>query len=109
MKKVVVFSTGGTIAMKMVPGKGVVPACSGADLVEAVPGLASVADIEVREFSNIPSCQMTPALMFSLAGQIRETLRRTTWPAVSSPTARTQSRKRLISSTASCVRKSPSR
>ena len=76
MKKVVVFSTGGTIAMKMVPGKGVVPACSGADLVEAVPGLASVADIEVRDFSNIPSCQMTPALMFSLAGQIRETLRR---------------------------------
>ena len=45
MKKVVVFSTGGTIAMKMVPGKGVVPACSGADLVEAVPGLASVPDI----------------------------------------------------------------
>ena len=64
MKKVVVFSTGGTIAMKMVPGKGVVPACSGADLVEAVPGLASVANIEVRDFSNLPRCQMTPALMF---------------------------------------------
>lgn len=95
--------------MKMVPGKGVVPACSGADLVEAVPGLASVADIEVRDFSNIPSCQMTPALMFSLAGQIRETCAGTTWQAVSSHTARTQSRKRRIFSTVSCVRKNPLR
>lgn len=73
MPKVIVFSTGGTIAMKPDPaGAGVVPAVSGEDLVKAVPGLADLCAIEVREFSNIPSCQMTPQRMFELAGRVSE-------------------------------------
>ncbi len=71
MQKVVVFTTGGTIAMKPDPaGCGVVPAVSGADLLEAVPGLKDLCNVEVREFSNIPSCQMTPQRMLELACQV---------------------------------------
>lgn len=73
--KVVVFSTGGTVAMKpAADGSGVQPALSGRDLVEAVPGLAGLCELEVREFSNIPSCQMTPQLMFALAERVRAAL-----------------------------------
>ena len=43
-KKVMVFATGGTIAMKYDPAKhGLVPACTGEDLAAAVPGLGDVA------------------------------------------------------------------
>lgn len=73
MKKVVIITTGGTIAMRAAPsGKGVVPAVSGADLVQAVPGLAELCDIQVREFSNIPSCQMTPEKMHALASLVKD-------------------------------------
>ena len=38
-KKVIVLTTGGTIAMKLDPAHGIVPAVSGEDLVASVPGL----------------------------------------------------------------------
>lgn len=74
MAKVVVVSTGGTIAMKVVPGQGVVPALSGADLIAAVPQLADLCEVEVREFSNVPSPHMTPTMMFELACRIEAIL-----------------------------------
>jgi L-asparaginase len=53
------IATGGTIAMKVDPVKKVsVPTISGQELVSAVPGIASAARIEVRNFSNIPSDYM---------------------------------------------------
>lgn len=68
MKKIIVITTGGTIAMKKdVATGGLVPAVSGEDLTAAVPGLASVADVEVVEFSNIPSGWMDAERMFQLA------------------------------------------
>ncbi len=68
MKKVVVLTTGGTIAMKFDPQKGgLVPAVSGEDLAAAVPGIEKLAEIEVVEFSNVASCNMTPALMLELS------------------------------------------
>lgn len=68
MKKVVVITTGGTIAMKYDPiTKGLVPAVSGEDLIEAVPEIADVAKVEVVEFSNVPSGHVTPKMMFDLA------------------------------------------
>lgn len=73
-KKVVVLTTGGTIAMKFDPEKGVVPAVSGQDLVDAVPGLGDVCAVEVREFSNIPSPHMTPGIMFRLSRLVDEIL-----------------------------------
>lgn len=68
MKKIVVITTGGTIAMKNDPQTGgLIPAVSGADLVEAVPALKDIVEIEVVEFSNVPSGHVTPEMMLSLS------------------------------------------
>ncbi len=68
MKKVVVVSTGGTIAMRYDPkAGGAVPAITGAELVKAVPSLGGVCPLEVVEFSNMPGSHMTPSLMWRLS------------------------------------------
>lgn len=68
MKKIVVITTGGTIAMKNDPETGgLIPAVSGEDLIEAVPDLKHIAEIEVVEFSNVPSGHVTPEMMLSLS------------------------------------------
>ena len=73
--KVVVFTTGGTIAMRHDPAiGGAVPAVSGAELIEAVPALGDVCTVEVREFSNIPSPHMTPQIMHALALKVEHAL-----------------------------------
>ncbi|MDR3074186.1 MAG: asparaginase, partial [Deltaproteobacteria bacterium] len=73
--KVVVFTTGGTIAMRRDPELGgAVPAVSGPELIEAVPPLADVCPVEVREFSNIPSPHFTPERMYALARTVEEAL-----------------------------------
>ena len=58
-KHIIVITTGGTIAMKKGENGGLVPAVSGEDLAAAVPGLSRWADVEVVEFSNVPSGWMT--------------------------------------------------
>lgn len=71
MKKIVLISTGGTIAMRFDEEKqGLVPAVSGSELVEAIPELKAELPIEVIEFSNIPSPHMTPNKMLALAKEI---------------------------------------
>ena len=71
MKKIVLISTGGTIAMRFDQEKqGLVPAVSGAELVEAVPELSAELPLEVVEFSNIPSPHMTPRRMLALAKEV---------------------------------------
>lgn len=71
MKKIILISTGGTIAMRFDQEKqGLVPAVSGAELIEAVPELSAELPIEVVEFSNIPSPHMTPRRMLALAKEI---------------------------------------
>jgi L-asparaginase len=73
--KVIVFTTGGTIAMRFDQASGGnVPAVSGPELIAAVPPLASVCPVEVREFSNIPSPHMTPRLMLDLARKVEAAL-----------------------------------
>lgn len=73
--KVIVFTTGGTIAMRYDPAiGGAVPAVSGPELIEAVPPLAAVCPVEVREFSNIPSPHMTPKHMWDLGNRIEAAL-----------------------------------
>lgn len=75
--KVVVFATGGTIAMKIDPKTGgSVPAVSGDDLVASVPGLKKIADTEVVNFSNMPSDYYTPEKWAELARAIDKTLAR---------------------------------
>ncbi|MBQ2114272.1 MAG: asparaginase, partial [Selenomonadales bacterium] len=71
MKKIILISTGGTIAMRFDQEKqGLVPAVSGAELIEAVPELSAELPLEVIEFSNIPSPHMTPTRMLALAKKI---------------------------------------
>ena len=68
MQKVIVITTGGTIAMKYDEEKqGLVPAVSGDDLIEAVPALKHIAQVEVVEYANVPSGHVTPAMMLEIA------------------------------------------
>ena len=72
---VVVFATGGTIAAKVDPETGgVVPALSGVDLIEAVPGVDRIARISVINFSNIDSSQMEPEIWGKLSRQLDKEL-----------------------------------
>jgi len=67
-KHLVIITTGGTIAMKWDPfTNAVLPAHSGKELLAAVPEINQFADLELIEFSNIDSTEMTPAMMFQLA------------------------------------------
>lgn len=76
-KKVMVLATGGTIAMKMDEKIGaLVPACTGEDLVAAVPGLDKVAHVEVEQICNVASPNMTPEIMFKLHQRAEELLAR---------------------------------
>ncbi len=76
--KVIVMATGGTIAMRYDPvRKGVFPAVTGQELVEAVPPLAQVCPVEVHEFCNIPSTHMSPEIMLKLSQKVDEVLKNT--------------------------------
>lgn len=67
--KVLIFTTGGTIAS--INGK---PMIDGPVLVQAVPELTNYADIEVVEFSKIGSSQMTPDHWLALSKKINKVL-----------------------------------
>lgn len=55
---------------------GAVPAVNGEELLQLVPGLRDVAEVELIEFSNIPSCQLTPSIMFDVCRLIQRTVDR---------------------------------
>ncbi len=75
LPKVVVVTTGGTVAMKYDKASGgVVPTVSGKDLMAAVPGLEKIASIETVEFCNIDSSQMTPKIWRKLAKKVQTIL-----------------------------------
>lgn len=69
MKRVVVITTGGTIAMKRSPMVGgAVPSLKGDDFLALLPrdGL----ELAFEEFANLPSSHLTPANAFDLARRI---------------------------------------
>jgi L-asparaginase len=77
VRKISVITTGGTISMRYDPQlKGAVPAVSGDELLQMVPGVGDVATLELTEFSNKPSCHLTPSTMFELCHTIQEALDR---------------------------------
>ena len=59
--------TGGTISMKIVPGRGAVPAQSGREILDQVPQLATLAAITCEDFDRLPGPQWSPERMFELA------------------------------------------
>lgn len=71
------IATGGTIAMKIDPVlQAAVPALSGEDLLQSVPGLAALAKLEVNNLSNVPSDYMCPSRWVALHHAVTEALRR---------------------------------
>lgn len=69
-EKVLLIATGGTIAMRKDGAGKVVPAVSGLELLESLPGLSKVADWEICDFSNVASCNIDPTHMRLLATEV---------------------------------------
>jgi L-asparaginase len=74
MKKVVIVATGGTIAMKKDKSGKSIPAVSGEELLDSVPGIREIADFEVVNFSNFASCNMKPENLLKLANKVKDIL-----------------------------------
>ena len=66
-KKILIITTGGTIAMKHNSPFGVIPNDEFAKQLCSLPQLEEIAEINVFEFSNIPSPFMDPNKMLELA------------------------------------------
>jgi L-asparaginase len=70
-----VITTGGTISMRYdATAGGAVPAVSGNELLAMVPGMEQVATLHLIEYSNQPSCHLTPTKMFEICMLARDTL-----------------------------------
>ncbi len=68
--RILIILTGGTIAMKNAPHLGIIPTSEFAEFLRGFPQLKDVADVDVMDYSNIPSPYMTPQMMFDLAKMI---------------------------------------
>ena len=56
---VAVFSTGGTIAMTRTAAGGVAPTLTGDNLLDSVPGIREIAEIQVNDFIRKPGASLT--------------------------------------------------
>jgi L-asparaginase len=75
--KVVLLATGGTIASRYDPALGRTVASQRAeDLLEMLPQVGNVAQIEVENFATIPSFDMSVQFAFGLSRRINEMLAR---------------------------------
>jgi len=74
---IVLVFTGGTISMRHDPKVGgAVPALAGRDILELVPQLKDIADLEIDEFGAFPGPHMTAERMWALRNRIAEHLER---------------------------------
>jgi L-asparaginase len=94
--------TGGTISMKIVPGRGAVPARSGREILDQVPQLLSLAAITCEDFDRLPGPHWSPEDVFELARHVDERLLAADLQAVSSRMGPTPSRRRPTSSIWCC-------
>lgn len=70
--KVLVLTTGGTIASRPAPAGGVVAAASGEELLSEVPNLEEIANVEVEDLFRIGGYLMKPENMLEVARRVRE-------------------------------------
>ncbi len=70
IKRVLVIATGGTLACTDT-GAGLAPALSGEQLLEHVPGLANLANFDVRQVMNIDSTNMQPTDWLTIASAVQ--------------------------------------
>lgn len=71
LPRVVLLATGGTISMQVDPERGgAVPRLTGAEILNAVPGIDRVARLEVREFGRFPGPHMTTERMWELRAAV---------------------------------------
>lgn len=73
-KNVLIITTGGTISMKFLKDKGIIPVDELTDFLKSLPQLNSVAEIDIHSFSNIASPNMTPDRVLQLAKFIDMTI-----------------------------------
>jgi L-asparaginase len=75
LPRVVVLATGGTIASRYDPEAGALRAAlTGQQIVEAVPGLADLARVDVEQIANVNSWDMTPAIWRELELRVNDLL-----------------------------------
>src|SRR3954470_5796461 len=73
LKKVVVITTGGTIAMKRSPMVGgAVPMLKGDDFMARLP--RGGVDLAFEEFTNLPSSHLTPTQVLELGQRVESAL-----------------------------------
>lgn len=71
MKHILMIGTGGTIASEMT-GEGLSPALSSQQLLNFVPGVAELCDVDCLQLFSIDSTNMTPAHWIRLARALEE-------------------------------------
>jgi L-asparaginase len=67
LPSILMVFTGGTISMKIVPGRGAVPARGGQELLDSVPRIRAFARIACEDFDRLPGPHWTPERMLELA------------------------------------------
>jgi L-asparaginase len=76
-KRVAIFFTGGTISMRFDPAIGAaVPALSGREILDSVPGAGEIAEVEIIDFGRLPGPHMTLPQMMRLSLEVGEALSR---------------------------------
>jgi L-asparaginase len=69
-KDILILTTGGTIGMKRTQNLGVVPTTEFIEFLNSFPQLTDISNIEVIEYSNLPSPYMTPEIMLDLSQKV---------------------------------------
>ena len=67
LPKILMVFTGGTISMRVVPGRGAVPAVGGDELLASVPSIRDHVEAIVVDFDRLPGPHWTAARMMDLA------------------------------------------
>lgn len=74
-KKVVVIFTGGTIAMRVDPVlHAAIPALNSDEIISSIANIKRLADLEVINFSNLPSPHITPNIMMEIAHVVKQNI-----------------------------------